>query len=856
MRSSFWLVALALLAACSSSPAPKPLDLTGWPRGPISGAKSPEFEALLGLVEKGELPLALARVEQALELQPEEPNLYRLKAKILLTLGRKTEALDFLTTKMEERPDLVELRAVRGLILKELGHRESAKDDLLWVASSSRSKELYVALTDLMEGERAFGEAVNFLAEALKIDPTDPSLWFKKAQLEMQLGRLQGAALSILEARKLAPGEVAYQQFYIDFLAYTGQKSSLGRQLEILVETFPREPWFAIRLAAFEIEQAELAKAKTTLLTSLKLNPDDPLLHFQIATILSAEKLYPEAKEHFLKGLSLKPESTLAMVQIAKIELMSARIEEAVKYLEQARTQGSEDLFVYRALGKIYNERRDSYEAERAILEGLTLAPEDVQLLIEFGTLLERRHKNSQAILAYEEAVKQQPNNGYLLAKLGNLYRLERQYSKATAYLTKAAQKDTDSIWIKAQMIELYTDTEAYDLALAGIADLVQVNPDDYWPYAKRALILMAQEKFPEAEQNIEWANQRNPQAPWLKELEGQVLSRLGRYEESVKAFEAALAANPDNAFVLTRMAYAALHVDVEKSKAAVAQALDLEDFEVSGLELYLYLNGKSAETWGFGPNSAEAEIYGLIINKKHPEAQARLAKLESPYKPYLAFFNQILLEGPRAKLSVYRPQPLTSGPGWFGFYQAAQALFDKNEAATLAHLEAANRLSPDNPWIQARLAYSYELAERHAEAVTLLEAHLKARPQSLWAKLRLALNYDMAGNPKASEKMYLEILAQKPQEHIALNNLAWLYATTKDRDLQKLDQAQKMSEKAVEISPSSANLDTLAEIFYLKKDYKRALMTIDRALDQDRESLDYFKKQKKKILKALAKRP
>ncbi len=167
--------------------------------------------------------------------------------------------------------------------------------------------------------------------------------------------------------------------------------------------------------------------------------------------------------------------------------------------------------------------------------------------------------------------------------------------------------------------------------------------------------------------------------------------------------------------------------------------------------------------------------------------------------------------------------------------------------------MERALRQAPKNPWILVKLAQVYEVQKKHKNAIALLINHLELRPHSIWAQIRLALNYDLAQEGELSEQTYLRILKERPEDHLVLNNLAWLYATSKDKALAgKLDLALKYSLKAVQISPTSANLDTLAEIYFLKGEYNRALKAIERALDQDQSSLDYFKKQKKKILKAL----
>ena len=78
------------------------------------------------------------------------------------------------------------------------------------------------------------------------------------------------------------------------------------------------------------------------------------------------------------------------------------------------------------------------------------------------------------------------------------------------------------------------------------------------------------------------------------------------------------------------------------------------------------------------------------------------------------------------------------------------------------------------------------------------------------------------------------------------------MYLTSKNPEMKKFDEALILAQKAVKISPTAANLDTLANAYYQKRNYNLALKTIERALDKDRQSLDDFKKTKKKILKAI----
>jgi len=850
---------LIISAGCATGPQSKPIDLSHWPQGPMNEAETallpPDFSSALDSVRNGKIKQALKQAQAQIDLHPEEPNLYLLKTKILLLMERKQEALDFLSEQIVQRPDIIEFREVRGFVLKDMGYNESAKADLLAAAQADIPHlELYIALAELLAEEKNLPESLSFIEKAVSLSPKSDELWFEKAQIELRIKRLEESLLSIRKAIELAPEVLKYQQFYIDFLSYTGQKSKLGTELTSLFHQFPNTPYFALRLSTHHIEAVEIEQAKDVLEKSLTHNRDSELLHFQLAAILSATKQYGAAENHFIAGLKLKPSNHVAHVQLSKIYLIQGEIKAAQAELEAAVKHGSPDLFVYRALSKLYNDTRDSYLAEKYIRKGLAISDNDGPLLLEYGNLLERRHKYEQAIYAYERALNKSNNKVYLLGKLTSLHRKLGNFEEAKKFIKLALHSDPKSSWVLVQQAELFIHMGSWGEALDVVNKMIQLTPEDYWPYAKKAVILIQLDKFEEAEKQILLAYQKKPDVYRLKELEGQILAHLGKYPQAAAAYEIALKANPDNALIWAKLAYARLPFDREKALEAVSRALELEDFELTGLELYLYLTHKSSEVWGFSPTSEEAKIHQLIIERKHPAAAKRLEKLNSPYKPYLSFFNQIFVKGKKATLSVYQDQPLTKGPGWFSFYQSTQALFNANDPAALSHLQAANQLSPQNPWIEARLAYGYELKKEFTKAIPLLEAHLVKRPQSLWAKLRLALNYDLSAMPLKSEAMYLEIIKSRPDDHVALNNLAWLYATAKDPKMRKLDEALGLSEKAVTLRASSANLDTLAEILYLKHQYKPALKVIDQALEQDRESLDYFKKQKKKILNALEK--
>jgi tetratricopeptide (TPR) repeat protein len=80
-----------------------------------------------------------------------------------------------------------------------------------------------------------------------------------------------------------------------------------------------------------------------------------------------------------------------------------------------------------------------------------------------------------------------------------------------------------------------------------------------------------------------------------------------------------------------------------------------------------------------------------------------------------------------------------------------------------------------------------------------------------------------------------------------AMNNLAWAYTQMNI----ELDEALELGRTAVEREPNNPTyLDTLAEVYYLRKEYYRALTLLRKAVEQDPPDLDYYLSRLEKIKK------
>lgn len=107
-------------------------------------------------------------------------------------------------------------------------------------------------------------------------------------------------------------------------------------------------------------------------------------------------------------------------------------------------------------------------------------------------------------------------------------------------------------------------------------------------------------------------------------------------------------------------------------------------------------------------------------------------------------------------------------------------------------------------------------------------------------------------GSYDYAEKILLRGLKRFESDPEILNTLAWLYATAPP-PFRKPDKAVELAEKATRISPGSPHIwDTLAEAYYAKGIYDKALAAINRAISLVSSPDDYYLRQKEKIEKRL----
>lgn len=151
-----------------------------------------------------------------------------------------------------------------------------------------------------------------------------------------------------------------------------------------------------------------------------------------------------------------------------------------------------------------------------------------------------------------------------------------------------------------------------------------------------------------------------------------------------------------------------------------------------------------------------------------------------------------------------------------------------------IIYLKRALNLNPNDMTVLSALGYSYNQLKEDDEALSYLNKALSIDPDNAQMLSQTALIYESQKQYAISDSLYIRVLKIDSTYALALNNYAY---SLSERGI-KLEEALKMSQKAVDAKPENASyLDTIGWIYYVLGDYKKAEDFIKKSLLHEEKS-------------------
>ncbi|MGM9479702.1 XrtA/PEP-CTERM system TPR-repeat protein PrsT [Roseateles sp. NT4] len=734
---------------------------------------------------QGKYVQARAAADAALQADPNNLIAQLSIVQLLAVTGDKAGAMEEVDKALKAHPEASRPWVSKAELLQAtnadpaqvmLAYREALKrrnDDF----------QAHIGVVRLLMAQRDFEGVDKQLAEMAKQQPNNPLVMYYTASAAFERHDLKKAFELSQQLLKMAPHNpmFLYQAGLIEYErgGYLQAVAHLGKALPNSPNPVP----VRIMMARAQLRAGDARKALSfvsPLLENDKLATSEA---YAVAADASLQMGDGEAaKRLYAKAVKLNPGNMKGRTALAVAEMMGGQTEKALDELKSVANQDAGvEADVAMTMSLLRRNRLDeaaaAIEAMDKKLPGKPVAP------LLRGRLEQLLNHRDKAREQYEEALRRFPSYMAAATTLAAMDYEDNKPAAAVARFEKVVAADPQSLDGAIALISARTRAGARPEEIRSqLEAVIKRFPDQELPRLALITHLMEAGENKLAVQAANETAARFTDSPKALEALGLAELSVGNLNQASQAFSKMLALRPNSADAMMRMVD--LHDARKDVPAAIAQLRKVLAVKPDHLQAQMRL------------------ITLLARNGKMDEAMAiaKSAQTQSPNEP--------------------------QGWSFEGDVQAAK----RNWPAAVAAFRTSLSKRPLEETV-IKLYLTLASAGQQADADKLAVDWLAKHPESPALDYLLGDQAMARGDFDKSEQHFRKVLAVRPGNAVALNNLAWL--------LHRAGRpgAQETIDKAMALAPNSPALtDTAAEIQAGAGHLDKALALQRRAVELDPE--------------------
>ncbi|WP_347330121.1 tetratricopeptide repeat protein [Marinimicrobium locisalis] len=811
--------------------------------------------------DQGQYRAAMIEITNAMNSAPNEVRYPIALAEVYITLGAGRRASSLLEEYADDHPQAVALALAEAYLLqgKFLSAQEALQGYTPETEEDARALALYKADIQRVQGNL---EASEQAYQALLEDyPGDLEIELRLAENHIFRGQSEAANRILKRLREQHPKEPE-----------------------------PRHLSAIVALQTNDLDRAEslLTDALIDMPDADIMLPDRAAVLQLLAETLTAQGRTAEALVYQKALAEESPDSVAAQqrLQEAVAAAEAGNYDEAESILKELLDENPDSQSAALMLGMVNLSRGDYESAEPLLSRSVDVETANTDA-IRATVLAQAETGNAErAIQTLERSLEARPDNAVLLSLYGVLA-LNNPESEQDGYLSiqKALAQDPHRGGLRVALARHHFQRGEAEQAMAQLRTAFNYEPAN-WPVTNVYMNqLLARGELDEVAKAVTKLKEAAPKEPETALFEAQYRYRDGSPQKAIGQMENLLKSEPDFARghgVLAQMYHENGRSD--KALASVEQVLKLEPQNLqamrAGVEIISSADlARSPQDWlaelanEFPAAQPNATALGAMLHREAGNLEAAAEMMdryqgeETGYTRqvtsviYRDRARQLASAGDFTRARELLSQALDDFPTSQalsldlvrldlaqGRLEQARVLLDDleqrhPESAEVTLMSARVTQAAEGPeaaYHELRTAWDEQpnnevaamllsLAREHdADAVPeILQQWEQAAPENRGRLLFMAEEYQRQGDEAGAITAYEQVLANNPDDAVALNNLAWLL---KERDL---DRALTLAKKAAELQPRSAPiLDTYGWLLHLKGDRAAALRHLERAAE------------------------
>jgi tetratricopeptide (TPR) repeat protein len=315
--------------------------------------------------------LAVPEFRAIVALDPNNVDAHGNLGVVLFFQGAYTDAIPELRAALKLRPNLWKIQALLGIAEKRTGDIRAGRDDLEKAFPNVTDEKIRIEtgmeLIEIYSGTGDLDKAAAVVSALRKLEPEDEGLLYTAYRVYSDL-----ANESLLSLTVVAPNSARMHQAMAHELAKQGHTAEAIENYRAALKIDPQLPGLHFELAEMlrTVSTPEAHdEAESEYKAALQANPLDEQSEIRLGDIAVQKNDLEEAYERYTKAIQLQPGDPEANVGLAKVLMSMDQPQKAEPLLVNAIALDPTSAVAHFRLGTVYRELGRTEDAKHEIAE-------------------------------------------------------------------------------------------------------------------------------------------------------------------------------------------------------------------------------------------------------------------------------------------------------------------------------------------------------------------------------------------------------------------------------------------------------------------------------------------------------